>query len=69
MKNISNLIVDVRGNGGENDPNDILLFSCLTKRTYNENASAFTLFQEIPYAEFYIDDDINELPLNYQILN
>lgn len=62
-KNISNLIVDIRGNEGGNDPNDLLLYSYLTKRTFKENTSAFTLFQEIPYAEFYIDDDINELPL------
>ena len=39
------------------------LYSYLTKRTYRENISAFTLFQEIPYAEFYIDDDVNELSL------
>jgi len=61
-KNIPNLIVDVRGNGGGNDPNDLLLYSYLTQRTFRENTSAFTIFQEIPFPEYYIDDDIDELP-------
>jgi hypothetical protein len=63
QNNIPNLIVDVRGNGGGNDPNDILLYSYLTQRDYRENTSAFTLFQDIPFSELYIDDDINELPI------
>ncbi len=60
-KNISNLIVDIRGNGGGNDPNDLLLYSYLTQRTFKENTSAYTLFQDIPFAELYADDDIDEL--------
>ncbi len=58
----ANLIVDVRNNGGGNDPNDILLYSYLTKRKFKENTSAYTIFQDIPFKEHYIDDDINELP-------
>ncbi len=64
QKNIPNLIVDIRGNGGGDDPNDILLYSYLAQRKFKENTSAFTLFQDIPFAEFYIDDDINELPID-----
>ncbi|WP_298417033.1 S41 family peptidase [uncultured Kordia sp.] len=60
-QNTPNLIVDIRGNGGGNDPNDLLLYSYLTKRTFRENTSAFTLFQKIPNKEYYIDDDIQEL--------
>lgn len=58
---IKNLIVDVRGNGGGNDPNDLLLYSYLTSRDFRENKSAFTIFQEIPFPECYMDDDIDEL--------
>ena len=60
-KKIETLIVDVRGNGGGNDPNDLLLYSYLTKREFRENKTAFTLFQSIPFPEFYIYDDIPEL--------
>lgn len=62
-KNIPSLIIDIRGNGGGNDPNDLLLYSYLTKRTFKENTSANTLFQDIPFPELYIDDDIDELPI------
>ncbi|GAA5023873.1 hypothetical protein GCM10011506_07020 [Marivirga lumbricoides] len=58
---VETLIVDVRGNGGGNDPNDLLLYSYLTQREFKENTSAFTLFQEIPFQEYYIDDDVEEL--------
>jgi len=58
-----NLIVDIRGNGGGDDPNDLLLYSYLTQRNFRENTSAFTLFQDIPFTEYYVDDDIDELPL------
>jgi hypothetical protein len=61
-KEIVNLIVDIRGNGGGDDPNDLLLYSYLTQRNFKENVSAFTLFQEIPYLEYYIDNNIDELP-------
>jgi C-terminal processing protease CtpA/Prc len=60
---IQNLIVDIRGNGGGNDPNDLLLYAYLTQRNFRENTKAFTLFQEIPFPDYYIDDDIDELPL------
>ncbi|WP_109098540.1 S41 family peptidase [Aquimarina sp. AU58] len=55
------LIVDVRGNGGGNDPNDLLLYSYLTDRSFRENTTAHTLFQEVPFPNYYLDDDIDEL--------
>ncbi|MAM34952.1 MAG: peptidase [Micavibrio sp.] len=61
-KKVENLIVDVRGNGGGNDPNDILLYSYLTQREFKENKTAFTIFHDIPFPKYYIDDDIDELP-------
>lgn len=60
---VKNLIVDVRGNGGGNDPNDILLYSYLTQRDFRENKTAFTIFQDVPFPNYYIDDDIDELPM------
>ncbi len=62
-KNASNLIVDIRGNGGGNDPNDLLLYSYLTKRDFKENTIAYTLFQKIPNQEYYVYDDIEELTI------
>lgn len=58
---VKNLIIDVRGNAGGNDPNDLLLYSYLTQRTFQENISAYTLFQEIPFQEYYIYDDVESL--------
>ena len=58
---INRLIVDLRGNGGGHDPNDLLLYSYLTKREFRENKTAFTLFQEIPLSKYYVYDDVKEL--------
>lgn len=62
-KNILNLIVDIRGNGGGNDPNDLLLYSYLTQRDFKENISAYTLFHKIPHQEYYVYDDAEELAI------
>lgn len=62
-RGISNLIVDIRGNGGGNDPNDLLLYSYLTNRSFKENTSAFTLFHKIPHQEYYVYDDAEELAI------
>ena len=60
-RNIQNLIVDVRENGGGNDPNDLLLYSYLTKREFRENRSAFTLFQSVPFKKFYLEEETDEI--------
>ncbi len=60
-ENTPSLIVDIRGNGGGNDPNDLLLYSYLTKRVFRENTAAFTIFQQVPNINYYIDDDAKEL--------
>lgn len=46
--NIKNLIVDVRNNGGGNDPNDVVAFSYLANKPFQENTEAFSNFVKIP---------------------
>jgi len=53
-KNIKNLIIDIRYNGGGTDPNDILTYSYLTNRNFSENKQAWISFHKIPYLR-YID--------------
>src|SRR5690606_18381478 len=60
-RNIENLIVDVRQNGGGNDPNDLLLYSYLTKRNFRENVSAFTLFNSVPLKQYFVEEEKDEI--------
>lgn len=53
-KNLKNLIVDVRYNGGGTDPNDLVTYSYLTNRNFSENKQAWISFKKIPYLK-YID--------------
>lgn len=55
-KNIENLIVDVRQNGGGTDPNDLITYSYLTQRKFQENTEAWISFKKLPYLQYY---DIN----------
>lgn len=50
---IANLIVDVRINGGGTDPNDILTYSYLTNRNFQENKKAWISFKKIPFLRYY----------------
>ena len=50
---IENLIVDVRQNGGGTDPNDILTYSYLTQRNFQENKKAWISFHKIPLLKYY----------------
>ncbi|WP_343637359.1 S41 family peptidase [Fluviicola sp.] len=61
QKNIRNLIVDIRENGGGNDPNDLLLYSYLTHRNFRENKSAHTLFNKVPLKKYYLEEEKNEI--------
>lgn len=54
---IKNLIVDVRNNGGGTDPNDILTFSYLTQKVYQENKSAFINFQKLPFTDYFVYEE------------
>lgn len=52
-ENIKNLIVDVRQNGGGTDPNDIVTYSYLTQRFFQENKKAWISFKNIPLLKYY----------------
>src|SRR5690606_17372548 len=47
-----NLIVDVRYNGGGTDPNDLVTYSYLTQRDFQENTQAWISFEKIPYIRY-----------------
>jgi len=49
---LKNLIVDVRNNGGGNDPNDIITYSYLTQRNFQENTQAWISFKKIPLLKY-----------------
>ncbi len=53
---LKNLIVDIRQNGGGTDPNDIVTYSYLTQRKFQENKQAWISFKKIPFLKYY---DIN----------
>ena len=52
VKNLKNLIVDVRRNGGGTDPNDLVTYSYLTNRSFSENKQAWISFKKIPYLKY-----------------
>lgn len=56
--NINNLIVDVRHNGGGNDPNDLVTYSYLTNRKFSENKQAWINFKKIPYLKYNSDKNL-----------
>lgn len=53
MDTIKNLIVDVRQNAGGTDPNDIVTYSYLTQRNFQENKKAWVSFKKIPLLRYY----------------
>lgn len=52
-KGIKNLIVDIRNNGGGTDPNDLITYSYLTHRNFQENKAAWISFNKIPLIRYY----------------
>lgn len=49
---LKNLIVDIRQNGGGDDPNDLITYSYLTQRNFQENTEAWISFNEIPLLKY-----------------
>lgn len=50
---LKNLIVDVRQNGGGDNPNDLITYSYLTQRKFQENKQAWISFEKIPLLRYY----------------
>ncbi|RXG25515.1 S41 family peptidase [Leeuwenhoekiella marinoflava] len=51
-ENIKHLIVDIRQNGGGTDPNDLVTYSYLTQRNFQENKQAWISFKKVPYLKY-----------------
>lgn len=51
--NLKNLIVDVCQNGGGDDPNDLITYSYLAQRKFQENKQAWISFEKIPLLKYY----------------
>lgn len=52
-QNLKNLIVDVRLNSGGDDPNDILTYSYLTSRKFQESKQVWISFKKVPLLKHY----------------
>lgn len=50
---IKNLIIDVRNNGGGTDPNDVITYSYLTSRKFQESKQVWISFNKIPLLKYY----------------
>ena len=52
-KNLKSLIVDIRQNGGGTDPNDLVTYSYLTSRNFQESKDVWIGFNEIPFLKYF----------------
>lgn len=52
-ENLKNLILDVRLNGGGDDPNDVVTYSYLTARNFQESKQVWISFQKVPLLKYY----------------
>ena len=50
---IKSLIVDVRNNGGGTDPNDVITYSYLTSRNFQESKQVWVSFKKIPFIKYF----------------
>ncbi|MET0242510.1 MAG: S41 family peptidase, partial [Flavitalea sp.] len=50
---VANLIIDLRGNPGGADPMFEQPMMYLTDHTFRENDSAYTIFDDVPYEEYF----------------
>ncbi|KAA2240158.1 peptidase S41 [Chitinophaga agrisoli] len=61
-RHTQSLVVDVRRNGGGDDPNDLLSFSYLAYQPFKENKEAYTIFQRLPFKQYYLAEDSSDIP-------
>ena len=52
-ENLKHLIVDVRINSGGDDPNDVVSYSYLTSRNFQESKQVWISFQKVPLLKYY----------------
>lgn len=52
-ENLKNLIIDIRVNNGGDDPNDVVTYSYLTSRNFQESKQAWISFKKIPLLKHY----------------
>lgn len=52
-ESLKNLIIDVRQNGGGTDPNDVITYSYLTSRKFQESKQAWISFKKIPLLKHF----------------
>lgn len=50
---LKNLIVDVRNNGGGTDPNDVITYTYLTNRKFQESKQVWISFKKKPFLKYY----------------
>ncbi|MCG8326267.1 MAG: S41 family peptidase [Chitinophagales bacterium] len=53
IENLKNLIVDVRLNGGGTDPNDVVTYSYLASRKFQESKQVWISFNKIPLLKYF----------------
>ncbi|MGL4629968.1 MAG: S41 family peptidase [Leadbetterella sp.] len=54
-----NLIIDIRNNPGGNDPNYEEVFKYLTDKVFFEHKSAYSIFKQIPYLQYFFGTNTN----------
>ncbi len=52
-KGIKNLVLDIRQNGGGDDPNDVVTYSYLTQRNFKESKEVWISFKKVPCLKYY----------------
>jgi C-terminal processing protease CtpA/Prc len=65
---VEHLVVDVRKNGGGNNPNQTLLFSYLTDRQFRMTTSGYTIFNQVHHKPHYVESIPDEIRIGEAIL-
>lgn len=52
-RSVQHLIVDVRLCGGGTDPNDVVTYSYLSRRPFQESRQVWSSFQKLPFLKYY----------------